>query len=83
MCTGMCITLEPGIDAMFTIVCDFREKMAFFLKKQCYNPIFAKKQYFEQMNADVSPKYSAKIFQKNHNIGPRRKMPYFISLSAM
>jgi hypothetical protein len=67
---------NSGVDVMITIFCDFRQfsaKNGGFLKKQCYHKIF---EYiiwlcFEKKNPIFRRFFWAKIFLKNHNIGPR------------
>jgi hypothetical protein len=62
---------KTGVDAMMKIFFDFlRKKLAFFLKKHCYDPNFAKSScIWNKKRRFFSPNFLAKIFL-NHNIGP-------------
>jgi hypothetical protein len=67
---------KQGVNVMITIFGDFchisAEKTGVFLKNHCYDQILAKTSSSLSKKTPIfSPNFSAKIFLKNHNIGPR------------
>jgi hypothetical protein len=65
----------PGVDVMITIFCDFSQfsakKLAFFSKTNVMIIFFQNLASFRVKNANFFANFLAKIFKKNHNIGPR------------
>jgi hypothetical protein len=62
------ITSNSGVNVIISVFGDFRlfssERLAFFLKKHCYDPLFAQPSGNFRKSVVFSPNFSAKIFLK-------------------